>query len=493
MKERMKKLKELVTKSKKNLVITIGCTLLVICMVGGGIIYATQPAEQSVAAENVQKDEDDFTKTDISDVVAGIEDHYILQDAKNIDYSHGVTYDKDIVKDVKVESGKVDLSKPGDYKVTYTVKADKKALEEYLAEKAEAVNTAGENTASDTTDDAAQTETAIDDTAAAKTDNNVSEKKEEANKDSSSVSKKEEQKETSNDQKVESDKKQDAVKEEQKSDKAQEAAKKEESKQETGKNNNDKKNETDVEKSEVKENQKSDTKADTQKTDEKKETSSTKKKDDTVDIKVDTTITVVDKDKADELANKGEVVWKDNNETVPKTDGTVVEEKVETPPSTEEKPAETTGAADTKQPGKETSKQDTKPAASANQSTQESNPPKQTHTHNYNIPITKTVRHKASGHNEPVYKTVTDYQDQPVYETKVVCGCGAIFDNTQQWDQHSIDGCIYGYSVKRVQTGTQRVAVGTHQEQTGTRWVQDSAEWDETVTTGYKCSCGATK
>lgn len=493
MKERMKKLKELVTKSKKNLVITIGCTLLVICMVGGGIIYATQPAEQTVVAENVQKDEDNFTKTDISDVVAGIEDHYILQNAKNIDYSHGVTYDKDIVKDVKVESGKVDLSKPGDYKVTYTVKADKKALEEYLAEKAEAVNTAGENTASDTVGDAAQTETTNTDTATAKTDKKVSEKKEEANKDSSSVSKKEEQKETSNDQKVESDKKQDAVKEEQKSDKAQEAAKKEESKQETGKNNNDKKNETDVEKSEVKENQKSDTKADTQKTDEKKETSSTKKKDDTVDIKVDTTITVVDKDKADELANKGEVVWKDNNETVPKTDGTGVEEKVETPPSTEEKPAETTGAADTKQPGKETSKQDTKPAASANQSTQESNPPKQTHTHNYNIPITKTVRHKASGHNEPVYKTVTDYQDQPVYETKVVCGCGAIFDNTQQWDQHSIDGCIYGYSVKRVQTGTQRVAVGTHQEQTGTRWVQDSAEWDETVTTGYKCSCGATK
>ena len=493
MKERMKKLKELVTKSKKNLVITIGCTLLVICMVGGGIIYATQPAEQSVAAENVQNDEDDFTKTDISDVVAGIEDHYILQDAKNIDYSHGVTYDKDIVKDVKVESGKVDLSKPGDYKVTYTVKADKKALEEYLAEKAEAVNTAGENTASDTTVDAAQTETAIDDTAAAKTDNNVSEKKEEVNKDSSSASEKEEQKETSKDQKVESDKKQDAVKEDQKSDKTQEAAKKEESKQETGKNDNDKKNKTDSKKSELKEDQKSDTKTDTQKPEEKKDTSSSDKKDETVDIKVDTTITVVDKDKADELANKGEVVWKDNNETVPKTDGTAVEEKVETPPSTEEKPAETTGTADTKQPEKETPKQDTKPAASTNQGAQESKPSKQTHTHNYNLPITKTVHHDATGHNEPVYKTVTDYQDQPVYEYKVVCGCGEVFDNTQQWDQHSIDGCIYSYSVKKVKVGTQRVEVGSHQEQTGTRWVQDSAEWDETVTTGYKCSCGATK
>lgn len=451
MKERMKKLKELVTKSKKNLVITIGCTLLVICMAGGGIIYATQPAEQSVAAENVQKDEDDFTKTDISDVVAGIEDHYILQDAKNIDYSHGVTYDKDIVKDVKVESGKVDLSKPGDYKVTYTVKADKKALEEYLAEKAEAVNTAGENTASDTAGDAAQTETANADTVAAKTDNKVSEKKEETNKGSSSVSEKEGQKETSNDQKVESDKKQD----------------------------------------DVKEDQKSDTKTDTQKPEEKKDTSSSDKKDETVDIKVDTTITVVDKNKADELANKGEVVWKDNNETVPKTDGTAVEEKVETPPSAEEKPAEATGTTDVKQPEKETPKQDTKPAASANQGTQESKPSKQTHTHNYNIPITKTVHHDPTGHNEPVYKTVTDYQDQPVYDYRCICNkCGA--DCTSDPDWHSVE-CGGGYSVKKVQVGTQRVEVGTHQEQTGTRWVQDSAAWDETVTTGYKCSCGATK
>lgn len=492
MKERMKKLKELVTKSKKNLVITIGCTLLVICMAGGGIIYATQPAEQSVAAENVQKDEDDFTKTDISDVVAGIEDHYILQDAKNIDYSHGVTYDKDIVKDVKVESGKVDLSKPGDYKVTYTVKADKKALEEYLAEKAEAVNTAGENTASDTAGDAAQTETANADTVAAKTDNKVSEKKEKANKDSSSVSEKEEQKETSNDQKVESDKKQDAVKEDQKSDNTQETAKKEESEQETDKNDNDTKNKTDSEKSEVKEEQKSDTKTDIQKPEEKKDTSSSDKKDKTVDIKVDTTITVVDKNKADELANKGEVVWKDNNETVPKTDGTAVEEKVETPPSTEEKPAETTGAADTKQPEKETSKQDTKPAASANQGTQESKPSKQTHTHNYNIPITKTVHHDKTGHNEPVYKTVTDYQDQPVYATKCVFPDGHMCDTVDEAiDYSTITG--YGYSVKNVKVGTQRVEVGSHQEQTGTRWVQDSAAWDETVTTGYKCSCGATK
>lgn len=117
----------------------------------------------------------------------------------------------------------------------------------------------------------------------------------------------------------------------------------------------------------------------------------------------------------------------------------------------------------------------------------------ETHTHNYNIPITKIVHHDATGHNEAVYTTVTDYEEQPIYTEKVVCGCGAVFDSDTQWEQHSIDGCVYGYSVKPIQSGTQKVAVGSHQEQTGTKWVQDSAAYDETVTVGYKCSCGATK
>lgn len=548
MKERMKKLKELVTKSKKNLVITIGCTLLVICMVGGSIIYATQPAEQTVAAENVQKDEDNFTKTDISDVVAGIEDHYILQNAKNIDYNHGVTYDKSIVKDVEVNSDKVDLSKPGEYKVTYTVKADKKALEEYLTEKATAVNTTGENSAADTTEaeqanttgdaDEAGTTTSQDaevsgtDTSADQTGTNVSatEKKEETKADSSAASKdqtveskkdidkkqdsvKDDQKsEAKKDTSKKEDKKTDSKKEEiskkddQKSDKKQEETKKEDSKQDTSKKETDQKDQTDSEKSEVKDDQKSEEKSDAQKPEEKKDTSSSDKKDETVDIKIDTTITVVDKDRADEIANKGDVVWKDNNETVPKTDGTTVAETPEVPASTETTGGTTADSGTQKEPAKndqkteatktETPKQDSKPNTSSNQGSQTSapsqstQPPKQTHTHNYNIPITKVVHHDATGHNEPVYKTVTDYQDQPVYATKCVFSDGFMCDTAHEAIIHSSETGL-GYSVKDVQVGTQRVAVGSHQEQTSTRWVQDRAAYDETVTVGYKCSCGA--
>ncbi len=40
------------------------------------------------------------------------------------------------------------------------------------------------------------------------------------------------------------------------------------------------------------------------------------------------------------------------------------------------------------------------------------------------------------------------------------------------------------------QTGTETIA---HPAEYETRWVQDSAAWDETVITGYTCSCGASK
>ena len=56
-------------------------------------------------------------------------------------------------------------------------------------------------------------------------------------------------------------------------------------------------------------------------------------------------------------------------------------------------------------------------------------------------------------------------------------------EGTYGWEQHSIDGCNYGYSVLPVKTGTIHHEATGHNEQ---KWVQDSAEWTETVTTGYK-------
>ena len=102
--------------------------------------------------------------------------------------------------------------------------------------------------------------------------------------------------------------------------------------------------------------------------------------------------------------------------------------------------------------------------------------------------------HEATGHYENKWVEDSAAWDEDQYTEKVVCGCGATFDSvegTYGWEQHSIDGCNYGYSVLPVKTGTIHHEATGHNEQT---WVQDSAAWTETVTTGYKCSgCGATK
>ena len=43
---------------------------------------------------------------------------------------------------------------------------------------------------------------------------------------------------------------------------------------------------------------------------------------------------------------------------------------------------------------------------------------------------------------------------------------------------------------KQVQVGTEEVKHGPVYDK---KYVVDKAAWDETVTTGYQCSCGATK
>ena len=132
------------------------------------------------------------------------------------------------------------------------------------------------------------------------------------------------------------------------------------------------------------------------------------------------------------------------------------------------------------------------------------------HKHNYNIPITKTVHHPAETktvHHDAVTRqetyTVVDKEayDEPVYDSHYVCKvCG--YDAGKDGDaigDHSVE-TGHSYTVKKVQTGTKHHDAVTHQE---TRTVTVTLAYDETVvvkqaydetvTTGYKCSCGATK
>ena len=113
------------------------------------------------------------------------------------------------------------------------------------------------------------------------------------------------------------------------------------------------------------------------------------------------------------------------------------------------------------------------------------------HTHTW-VAQTKSVYHEATGHYKNEWVEDSAAWDEDIYATKVVCGCGAVFNNDNQWEHHSLNtDCIYGYSVLPVKTGTIHHEATGHNEQ---KWVQDSAEWTETVITGYKCSgCGATK
>ena len=131
------------------------------------------------------------------------------------------------------------------------------------------------------------------------------------------------------------------------------------------------------------------------------------------------------------------------------------------------------------------------------------------HTHTWS-PVTTTVHHDATGHYEDVIvgtRTVVDKEawDEPVYEWTayaVKClGCGSLFNSGKEWTEHSkksfqTDSPCGSYTVlyRNEQVNTINHEAETHEENiTEKRWVEDAAAYDETVTTGYVCLCGAIK
>lgn len=123
----------------------------------------------------------------------------------------------------------------------------------------------------------------------------------------------------------------------------------------------------------------------------------------------------------------------------------------------------------------------------SNSGTSSNNTAKPSHTHNYNIPITKTVHHDAITHQET--KVVQAAYDEPVYETQYICNrCGYHTKNPHDMAIHIDESCGGGYHSGKVQIDTIH-----HDAVTETVTVVDKAAYDETITTGYKCSCGATK
>lgn len=209
----------------------------------------------------------------------------------------------------------------------------------------------------------------------------------------------------------------------------------------------------------------------------------------------------------DENGNKKTVVTKKSSAEVSKNDAVASTSPVSnkgtvnsSSNSSVSKP--TTNSGTSKPSGNNTS--------SSNSSNNSSSSKGDEHKHNYNIPITKTVHHDvvtkvvhhdAVTRNETVTVTDKAAYDEPVYETHYVCKvCG--YDAIKDGDaivMHSVD-TGHSYNSKRVLVGTTHHDAVTHQE-TKTVVVTPAYDetvvvkqaYDETITTGYRCSCGATK
>ena len=121
----------------------------------------------------------------------------------------------------------------------------------------------------------------------------------------------------------------------------------------------------------------------------------------------------------------------------------------------------------------------------------------ESHTHNW-VPITSVLHHDEQGHNEKILVSEAWTEEIPIYEDKEVAicnGCGADITNnpTEHNMNHMLNGEKGGWHTewKQVQVGTNKI---NHDAVYEDKWIVDKAAWDETVTTGYKCSsCGATK
>ena len=122
----------------------------------------------------------------------------------------------------------------------------------------------------------------------------------------------------------------------------------------------------------------------------------------------------------------------------------------------------------------------------------------ESHTHNW-VPITSVLHHDEQGHNEKILVSEAWTEEVPIYEDKevMICNdCGAELNASNCYDHvenHLLSGGKGSWREewRKVQVGTNKI---NHDAVYEDKWIVDKAAWDETVTTGYKCSsCGATK
>ena len=426
-----------------------------------------------VAAHSTKLDEDA-----IKDTYTGIDDMYVLEGSKDVDYLDGVLYDSSIVKGIDVDSSKVDASKAGNYKITFSITADRKAYDAFRDAFIKSETVKDKTSADKTKTDKGSTDKTKTETVKVKKDTVV-------------VNRDEAQKLADQNKLVRTDngetvKKSDGteVKTEQKAP-ASTAV--------TGGNVVDASAKTEV-KPEITATPTMDPKEEAKKEETKKEEA--KKDDKKGETKKPSTSGGKNNSGSTSKPNSGSN--KGGNSSKPSSGSN----KPNNGNNSNSKPSHKPDSGSNKpnNGNSSNSKPSHKPdSGSSKPNSGNSSNSKPSHTHNW-VNVTKTVNHPAVTHQEDVYENrqvkVKDAWDEKVYVKSVQeCRqCGFTTSNPDEMTEHMLENghtCTFHDIYKTVHHDavyeTQRVKVGT-------KTVVDKPAWTETVVTGKKCSsCGATK
>lgn len=442
-------------KNVKRISMILAALMVAGAATGCGAKKDTKVESTNKAAENSAKLDEDAIK----DTYTGIDDMYVLEGSKDVDYLDGVLYDSSIVKGIDVDSSKVDASKTGDYKITFSITADRTAYDAFR-------------------DAFIKSETAKDKLSAdkAKTDKESADKTKtetvKVKKDTVVVNRDEAQKLADQDKLVRTDngetvKKSDGteVKTEQKAP-ASTAV--------TGGNVVDASAKTEV-KPEItaapamspEEAKKEEAKKDDKKEETKKPSTSGSKD------------------------NSGSTNKPNSGSNKPNSGSSSNSKPSHKPNSGSNKP--NNGSGSNSKPSSKPNSGSSKP----NNGNSSNNKPSHTHTW---VNVTKTVNHPAVTHQEDVYENrqvkVKDAWDEKVYvKTVKTCRqCGFSTSNPSEMTEHMLENGHSCSSQDIYKTVHHDAVYETQRVKVGTKTVTDKAAWTETVVIGQKCSsCGKRK
>ena len=420
--------------------------ILVALMVAGAATGCG--AKKDTKVESTKEVATNSTKLDedaIKDTYTGIEDMYVLEGSKDVDYLDGVLYDSSIVNGIEVDSSKVDTSKTGNYKITFSITADRTAYDTFRDAfiKSETVK-----------DKMSTDKTKTDKGSADKTKTETVKVK----KETVVVNKDEAQKLADQNKLVRTD------------------------------------NGETVKKSDGTE----------VKTEQKAPASTAVTGGDVVDasakaeVKPETTATPTMDPK--EEAKKEDSKKADKKEEAKKPS---TSDGKDNSGSTIKPSSGSNSAGNTSKPnsGSNNGGSSNKPSSGSNNSNggNSSNTEKPAHKHNW-VNVTKTVNHPAETHQEDVYEDrqvkVKDAWDEQVrVDAGAECRqCGYRTTNPDDMTMHCLEYGHSSHNISEYKTVHHDAVYETQRVKVGTKTVTDKAAWTETVVTGQKCSfCGETK